>query len=300
MGVYKISPIKVASFLRNAQVKVGDPNGDHTTVGQNKKQKFAASHQVIRPRFSESKGVWLVDINEKDLNKIVLDLSFTHDEGNKKGEEITTSNLRNRKDAFFNHSELFLQLEEGETTIDTKSSMDRLFYAMMKADPEFKTSGSFNPAFSAIVRYKVEEFGQEDRVTVVEIDKEIEAGNRLKEMSNEHRLTIAKSMGRRVPADQPNALYKELYRLITKDAQVINSHGKRNLDHFMELATMDTALAEVRSIVADARAKGYIKKVGRSYTYGDMPLGNTLEEVYEFLEKSANNDVFNALSGLLK
>jgi hypothetical protein len=294
--ILTISPTTSKKFLRDAKAYKGDPDGNRTQVGENKKSKFHGSLQGYRPKYSEGQKRWLIDIDPARLQEIVQELELVYESGPHLGEVITRASLKSDKDAFFNHSELFLLKEEGTATINTINLIHELIKASMDADPKYKTSELMNSAYNGMVKFKVEEVGTRDKIDSNVIDREVEAITLFATLSHDRKITILRSMGRHAnEKTSPEQATKELYRLITRDKDLMTPAKKTNLDHFLEVAKLDDKEIAMTENIAVARKKGVIKSVSGSYRMGDHPLGKNLEEVYKFFSKEENADLYEKL-----
>lgn len=297
MPVFTIKPAAQKKFLRDARQYKGDPNGDRVQIGENKKLKFHGSAQTYRIKYSEQKRKWLIDLDEKRLQQIVKELELIHEYGPHEGDVITKASLTNDKCPFFNHSELFLLKEEGTATLDSTDLRSELMLASMRADLKYQVGASGNPAYSGLVQYKVEELGAKDKQDEVSINKEIEAVSAFSKMSHDMKLTVLRSLGRNVGKATPEQVHRDLYRLITRDKDMISPAKKTNLAHFLELAILSEEEMSVREAIAIARSKNVIKKHASTATYrmAEIILGKTLEDVNNFFTAKENEDLYAQL-----
>jgi hypothetical protein len=300
MAKWTVVYTKRNSFFNRQHDILEEVNGRKTVVGKYNKPTAPGSLRIYKPQFkSKPSNRFLIDITEKELTELVKDIGLL----DKTGNVITTANVKNAGDNFFRHNDLYLRIENGTALLDDEVPLDKFFLACFKADPKFRfTGGKINPAMSAMVEYSVTMAGDVLDEDTVEVQDGLKAVELLLNMEYSKQVKVLNSMGVRTENPDPEMVKKLLYKKITKEKDQPNPvTGETNLALFLRLASSNTEQLSLRTIIADARKKRIIgKKDNGKYIFGDLEIGRSVEEIFNYLSDDENIDVKNDIIRALK
>lgn len=300
MAKWTVVYTKRNSFFNRQHDILEEVNGRKTVVGKYNKPTAPGSLRIYKPQFkSKPSNRFLIDITQAELDKIVQELSFLDDNG----QVIKTANMKNAGDPFLKHDDLYIRIENGTALLDDEVPLDKFFLACFKADPKFMfTGGKINPAMSALVEYSVTMAGDVMDEDVIELEDGLRATELLFNMEFSKQVKVLNSMGIRTSDPDPKMVMQLLYKKITKEKDQPNPiTGETNLVLFLRLAENTSEQLNLKVIIADARKKRVIgKKDNGKYVFGDLDLGRSLDDVFNFLSNDENGDVRNDIIRALK
>lgn len=291
--IYTVNYSKRNSFFtKKHDILTINDSGRKEVVGEYNKPNAPGSVFIYKPKFKNGKLV--ADLTQQELNDLVKDMFFFD---KSTGEKIDTANIRNMGDKFFKHDDLYLRIENGAVNLNDEIPLDKFFLACMRSDPKFHfVNERSNPAMSAIVTYTVKRVGDITSEESQEVDRGVKAMEMFLAMDFNKRVKVLNAMGTSTKNPEPEQVQNALYNKIVKEATAVNHvSGETNIDMFIRLGSEKSEELELQTIVSNARNSRIIGKVSQNFTYGDLKLGRTLKDVYQFLSNDDNIDIRNQI-----
>lgn len=285
---------KTNSFMnqKGAPKMIQTKDGEVVNESKYVRSSTPKSVRVYTPPRSYKKNTFLVNLDQKELNKLVTEIGF-YDEN---GKLITEAPLRNPRAAFWVHKELRLSLEGRGTTLDDENPLHRFWLKCFEADRRFQFYGDKNPPSAAsTIEYTVSKIGDDISEQAAASDETYEAMKLLTTLEEDfdRMVSVVRAMGVSVSNPDPKMVRNVLLRKIT-DHKDIYATGttERNIEVFTRLAKAKTEVLSVKGLVTDARNKGIIvKKADGHYVYGDLKLGKTLKDIEDYLNDKDNIEI---------
>ncbi len=279
------------------------------SLGTYKRNRLPNSDQIERPIvWSYSKKKWLLkdyDYNSDDLNEIVKSCGFLNEkEGHPdRGRMITTCDINNLQDPFFNHKALVLRLKEGDGLINTDNRLENLLYKGALVNHKYQVSGDkINPAISGRAKYIIVNKDIDTISKRDSIDNEIKCITLFQNLTAEKRLSIAMAMGIiKYEGSDPELVASVLFENIKDNTKLIPEYGNRTKSgYFIYLCESDTEELNILQTVEKAISKGVIKKTkGGFEAYGEV-IGKDKREVQVYLKKPINSEILIRVQDAIK
>ena len=280
--------------------KTVDGKTEYRSLGNYKQQRLPNSNQVERPvAFSSQKRKWMLkgfQENSQELNDLVKSCNLLNDMTKHPayGKMITTCDIYNMNDPFFNNLLLKITFTEGEGVLKLDNAKHKLMYEGALANSRFQVSGDkLNPALTGRAKYVI-------------VDKEIDAvvkkdarNNKKKAislldaMSDERKLMVAMAMGLIKDERTDSAIVEDvLWEAIEDNVNKYADSGTTKQEYFIRTAESDVEDLSIRKTIQKAISAGVLKRdkdVG--YTAFGAVIGKDKQQVTTFLLKPDNSDV---------
>lgn len=276
-----------------------DENGRPLPIGKYKSNTIPGTFVRRRVKWSTGKRKWLIDIDQAELNSIVEESMVFNP---KTQEQIKTANLNNEYDPFFTHPETFFLIEGGSNLVDDSTPLGKFWLKWMRSNKGFTNKGdTVNPAMAGIIEYTISTPAKDVAIAGREVDVSAEAVEIFINMSFADRCSILQAMGVVLKDPDPEAVKVALFTKITDEKNLTSFGAKEtNLVTFMKLAKASKTEINLRGKVSKAKEYGIISKGKKGiFTYGEVVLGRSLDEVCKFLEDGDNFDVLNRIDEAL-
>lgn len=247
----------------------------------------------------------LINISQETLDKIVpyfnlIDLV--------KDERIETAKVDFGIDAFWNHPELFLPIDNKgiELTIDddpTKNPIDFFWLSVMRADPDFFVDDGTQrrPETMSEVKFIVQPKYKAKTTIKTEYTSLVDSRDTMRAifgMSRDRKMFIIDQLGENL-YDPIKSEDRELEDLILEN---LDKNRERRIENGMKFGDFVEAISKqtddqfsISQVVKYAFSKGLIEKSGDMYYYNNMSCGNSAKEVEEYFMKPENNKSMIAL-----
>jgi len=274
------------------------------SLGQYKRERFPNSHQGERPiSYSNSKGRYNLknyEANSDELNELVKKCHLINDMPKHYdfNRPITTCDIRNINDPFFNHKSLKISLSEGYGSLDTENPLEYLLYMGMLANHRYQIGGeNSNPALNARAKYIIVDssIDRDTRKAVRDERKNAEA--LLDAMGNDRKKSIALAMGLIVDEDTDSSLINDLLEEAVLDNKTMPGAGMSKQKYFIKLASLDSTELKDREYVNKAFKKGLIRRDRESNTYVlfGAQIGKDKQGVINYLINPTNSETLYKL-----
>lgn len=294
--LYVINYVKDNGFFKAAkrkpELKTVNKEGEITSETVYKRPSIPGGRRNYTPSINYSNNRVRILLEQGELNKLVKEMEIY----DKLGNQITHAPIGNPAAPFWVHESINLTLESASHTLNDELPMDRFWLECMKADPKFffKDGQGLNSTVHSMIVYEVIPINMQEDDAQKGASESMEAVELLEAMGDEKKRRILKGLGVHVGEKQDTSLiHKTLFSKITfeKDDLVRGSH-ERYIDRFMTLAKSSSATLTVIELFADARRKQVIyKDRNGNFKYGDLVLGRSEQEVYNYLEDTDNDDI---------
>lgn len=264
-----------------------------------KKEKFPRSNQMVRPKYSNSRRLWLVDMTPEDLNKLVPDCLFKYPKKhNKGGQYIEKSILHDPEDAFFNHRKLRVLLSEGEGAIRNDDPVHRIVLAGMRMDPEFQV-GNTRGAQSSRVKYIVANKAIDTANAKSEMEEHDEALDLFKAKNHMDKKKIARALHLPISDDiEPDDLTLLLRRKIDENEKITSGQGFRAT--FIAACQMSEEDLNVRDMLERAKRYSILRKKTDGYMFMGQYIGKRIDTVERYFLNPDNQETFLHLEKMIK
>lgn len=235
-------------------------------------------------------GKVMIDMPQSDLDNLVKELKLYDDRGN----EIVSAPIHNPAAPFWRHSAMRLQIDNAGINIDDGDALGKIWLAVFRADQIFAVGNvDENPAMDGVIKFKVVEANEHYNERSKDIDEVTKATELLYVMDYEKQTNILIAMGTHINNADPVQVKRKLTEKIVHDKDKITQSGERNIELFFRLAKATSTEMNIRETITKAQnssRKLIVRAKGR-YLYGELPLGRTIEEVYQFLSSDINKDI---------
>jgi hypothetical protein len=262
--------------------------------------KFPKTTQMPRVFFDSMEKRWMIYDNTgalaengEDLNRWVASCSLYIESGKDKGEKITSTDVNDFNDKFFNHSRLRIILQEGQGAFSVKDPIAKVVTKGLSASKTFSSKVGNVPVS---VQYFISDTDFETKK-----DKDIIKGTQkavalFSALSLDKKKVLVQLLSG-VKADSDvteDTLDKRLWEFVSDSTTKIQ--GKTKQQMFIELAESDPDSLYNRGIVSTAINKGIIKIAGGVYKYEDEKIGNTKEKLFAYFLDPSNASKLSRLN----
>lgn len=296
-------------FQRVVDVGTGQATGDYAAAGEYSGERFPNSKQRPRIRFSYSKRRWLLyrsdgeEYTEEELNSLVEKAHLTHWKGNKKGEYITTADVTNLSDAFFNHPHLSALLKEGSATLAVETStQEKLLASGLRGHRQFREANEKATGInSASVKYVITDKDTDISAAKETRDKTLEAVRLFDALNDRKRAMVARILGLRVRKDTDRAVIDDsLFKMVMDNKTFVKDTTTTPQQMFIELCEANQDDLALRDLVARAKVGGIIRKTKEGWKFRGVKVGRTLGAMEQHFKSPENQEALLALEQSLE
>jgi hypothetical protein len=251
--------------------------------------------------FSSGQRRWLLKLDNGEfadqewVNNMVKDCYLYHEHGSRKGEPITSANLQNIDDAFFNHPQLQYRHEEGVFKFDLTNPLDQILVAAERARTDDVTTNAAG-AQKSHVRYLLIEGENEKGVTGRSVNKKVEAYKLMSNMGLEKKKIVVQIMKNMEYSSEPSedSLNVEIDNIIVNEGK-LTYDGKTYIDYYLEVAKMDSARLVTLERVQRGLRRSIIRRTGNVYQFNGVPIGSKIGDVHEYFFRTENSEEYERL-----
>ena len=276
-----------------ATVKDEKGNEQQVSNGLYKGERFPSTNQMPRIPFSLTQKKYLVNMDEETLNELVKECRLQYPDDHKRaGEYITSANVYDRKDPFFNHQNLKLIFTEGNLSLDDSLPMNKIILAGLRNHKDFAFSDTTsNGLYSKRVKYIVTRREDVDRSDEKSRQAEIDAITLYSSLTDKKARKVAIAMGLITATDDSDIsiVKKALWSAARNVTRIPGQKTKQQ--QFVELCKADESDMQLKIIQAQAKSHGLLKKVkDTGWTLFGKPIGRTEKEVAAYFADPANQE----------
>lgn len=280
------------NHMKSAErVEVDPETGDEIASSPYAKPTPPKIIQRIRIPYDIRRRTYVInpDLKKGELNKLVKDCMLTYEEGPNAGAVIEEANPRNKRDPFFIHSDLYLELTSGTVSIVPEDPIHKIFLESFKADNRINEGGKGTKMKNAKVQWTLSKSGDNYKEKEVEVDETKKALKKLWSMEPKQMRMILTAMGTLLSSDSTDKRVETVLTMKITEDKDRKVNGVRNIDLFNKYSKAPVGEMQLRSIVTQAYDQGIIGRAsGNRYKYGDLVMGTSIDKVMEFLDEKDN------------
>lgn len=291
-----ISDLTVYSEFKDKQ------NKTHVELeGEYRGERLPGTGGTRRIFFDGRKRRWLLKkdngepVDQEWLDALVVKCNLRYpDDHYKRGEMITTADLTDPMDAFFNHDGLKYFQEEGVATFDSENPIHTILVAGERANRDVAPGGQ--NVYKAHERFVLYDTKTEDDLVSERFNKKAEAFRLFSSMGIEKKKDVVSALTNRAFLQEPNSptLDKELAKYVDEDKRK-TANGRTWLDEFLYVAGLDKERLKMKLKVQKAIREGVIVRSGGQYTFNGKPVGVKEEGVIDFFFRADNHHELDRL-----
>ncbi len=302
--VVRFNPKRINQHLTSGTT-IRKVKGEDVVEGKFNERAMPNTRTTIAVRKEYPTNRPMISISQETLNKIVPYFNLID---TVKDERIETAKVDFGIDAFWNHSDLFLPIDNKgiELTIDddpTKNPIDYFWFSVMKSDPDFfvDDGNQRRPETMSEVKFIVQPKYKAQTTIKTEYTSLVDSRDTMRAifgMSRDRKMFIIDQLGDNL-YDPTKSEDRELEDLILEH---LDKNREKRIENGMKFGDFVEAVSKqtedhftISQNVKYAFAKGLIEKSGDMYYYDNMACGNTGKEVEEFFMKPENNKSMVAL-----
>ena len=258
---------------------------------------------AVRKEFPSNKPI--ISITQEKLDKLVPFFQFIDPI---KQERIESAKVDFGIDSFWNHPDLFLEIENTgkELTITddpTHSPIDHFWFDVMKADPNFFIDDGTQrrPETMSEVQFIVRPKYKSEQKLVKDVSSLMDSRETIRtiiSISRDRKMHIIDQLGDSL-YDPKITSDRELEDLIIEN---LDKNREKRIENGMKFGDFVEAVAKQTEdqfsksqTVKYAVSKGLIIKSGDMYYFDNMACGNTPKEAEDFFQKPENTKAMTSL-----
>lgn len=274
------------------------------SLGEYKRARFPLSTQGERPvAYSTSKKRYILKDypnNSEELNELVKKCNLINDIKNHYdyNKPITSCDIFNSKDPFFNHKSLKINLDEGVGTLNTDYPLDYILYQGVLQNSRFQLGGEVsNPALNGRAKYIIVDNAIDKNAKKVAREARKNAEKLVENMSDDKKRSVALAMGLIVQQDTDIDIITDLLEEAAVDTKKSVSLSMSKQQMLIKLAEASNDELEARNYISLGFKKGLIKKDREtsSYVLFGVQIGKDKQAVINYLISPTNSDTLHRL-----
>ncbi len=287
----------VVNISRDAGTTFNDES-----AGTWEKERFPRSRQMFRPLWSYSKRRWALsgyEANSPELNKLAESCKLKYKQGHPlAGQYIKEADVFDFGDPFFNHKQLRVLAQEGDTILNKDRPFDQIILAGLLINPEFQYQNgettSTMPS-SNKVRYVIVDKGKELNSKKILREREQLAGDLYKSLNDQKKLAIAMSLNLIKDESTDRGLIDDILYdyAMSKDKAKDTYLTKQEI--FIEMCNLKTDKLNIEFTIGKAKAAGFLKQTKQGWMLFGNSIGRTQKDVNTYFSNTDNQDVQEAL-----
>jgi len=267
---------------------------------------FTQTKQVIGFPFSLVNGYKLA-MSDEDLQKEVPKCKLIYKSGLRIGQIIDSANHKDPRDPFFTAEELKISLDDFETSYDYTEPINKIKYALMKADPRFLVLENVEELPDPeLISYKVEFIVSRKSFTMdAKLKKSVgirEALQRLEVSQLKELKTVAIIWSIDFNEDTSEKNLKDQIGFYLIENKKIPNSDQTYLQSYLELMNMNNRDLAVKAFVREGIRSNVIRATRNGFSFNNIHLGMDMNDVEEFFRSKDEENVktFLALEMKLK
>ncbi len=311
MALIKIIPSPLSKKFSNVDGPVMEYGEEENGAGQRnvrslgeyKRERFPNSTQGERPiSFSASKKRYNLknfENNSEELNALVKRCNLINDmrshyDYNK---PITTCDIFNMKDPFFNHKALKLVLDEGYGALNTDNPLEYILYEGVQANNKYQIGGEVsNAALNGRAKYIIVDSSIDKDAKRSARDDRKKAERLVEAMGDDKKRAVALAMGLIVDGDTDISIITDLLEEAALNDKKSQGASMSTQKYLTKLAEAPSDELEARNYINKA-FKGFIKRdrESNSYILFGVQIGKDKQTVINYLLNPINSETLYRL-----
>lgn len=299
----------IIGSMEKINEKTVDGRTEYRSLGSYKQQRLPNSNQVERPvAFSSQKRKWMLKgfpENCDELNDLVKGCNLINDMAKHpdNGRMITTCDIHNMNDPFFNNLLLKITFTEGEGVLKLDIPKHKIMYEGALANSRFQISGDkTNPALTGRAKYVIVDREIDSVVKKESRNNKKKAMALFDAMSDQRKLIVAMAMGLIKDERTDSAIVEDvLWEAIEDDKTKYADSNTTKQDYFIKTAESDIDDLNIRKTIQKAITAGVLKRDKElGYTAFGGVVGKDKQQVTSFLLKPDNSDLLYRIEKALE
>ncbi len=269
------------------------------------KERFPKSRQMFRPMWSYTKRKWVLsgfDKNSPDLNELVAGCKLKYKPGHPlQGQFIKEADLTDFGDAFFNHKQLKVMAQEGDTLLDKERPFDQLILAGLLMNPEFQYQSAEDTGsqpMSNKIRYLIVDKGKELNSKKISREREQQAYDLYKGLNDQKKLAIAVSLNLIRDENTDRGLIDDVLWDFAKSKDKAKDTYLSKQEIFIEMCNLKTDKLTTQYLIGKAKGAGFLKKTNQGWMLFGQILGKTEKDVEKYFNDVDNADTQEVIANL--
>lgn len=249
---------------------------------------FAQSKQSLGYVFSIEHGYRIAMPQDEKFLELVKDCGIIYKTGPNAGKKIEEVNLMNPRDPFITSEELRINLDEFEGSFDYTQSINKIRYALMKADDRFLVLENIEELPDPeLISYKVEfivsrkSFTQEAKlkgsIGIRAALKNLEIAD-LKILK-----TVALIWGLDYDENTSEKILKDQIGFHLIENKKVPNSDLTYLQSFTQLLGLDNKQLTIKALIKEGMKRNVIRATKNGFSFKNIHLGMEVEDVENFL-----------------
>lgn len=231
--------------LKEAGLDVSNEE-NYTHEGAFKQNAMLGTQRQLMPSFNLNTNKWNFKGSDTDLKSLVSKCQLRYESGDRKGSIIKPEDVdrNNKYDAFFDHSEMKVVLENGKAKLNLGEAKDQFLYLCLLEDNNITNSKSSNPYTAAHQKFEMIDVAEEKAKKADGLDSRIEAYGLFANMKNNFDRLVAVGRALDILKDDkpedPTALVLEIENRWVTNVDLYPSSNKTFQQIFINTAQKNT------------------------------------------------------------
>lgn len=263
-------------------------------------ERFPRSSQMFRIPWSSSNRRWLLKNDEgkdildnNEIASLIADARLQYPEKHRKsGEYITTADIYDPNDAFFNHHMTRVKAVEGNAVLSLSNPIDKLVLYGLRKHPKFATAGNNNAITSAGVRYIIVDNIKTKEEKKVTRSKSLEATSKYMALTSDMKMKVALAMGLIANENVDADMIEDVLYNAHKDTSIINDLKISRQDLFLETCNLKPEDLNLKTKIAKAKTLGFLKKqADKGWLLFGTSVGKTNTQIESYMLNPDHSDL---------
>lgn len=284
---------------------------EERATGEYKSERFPNSRQMFRPVWSASRRMWMLkgfenmdDKKHQELNKLVAACKLKYSDKHPNAKQyITTADVYDSADPFFNHHLLRVITYEGQASLDKSRPIDKILLAGLSADHTFQQGGEkINPVLSQRVKYVITDKNIDTQIKKETRTLTVQATKLYAGLTDAKKMKIALALALISNENVDRGIIDEVLWDASQDNKSMMGGTRLTKQKaFIQMCEADTEELNIRHKIQRAKATGKLKKhKTQGYLLFGNPIATTDGKLYEYFSDPANQEIMIRLEQALE
>lgn len=284
--------------IQRINAQTGETVSDEFKSGEFKGKRFPGTVTTERIDFNEELGAYnigkyLLPENKTELERLVSEIGLTYEDGPNKGQLITITNPRNRRDPFFSNYNLKLKTEEGYYVFNPNKALDLLFIENFKNSNRVDVTNTAEGGNSETVYFLVE-LDYERKKEIQKSIKKLDVIKKFMVLNPSQKQKIAFILKENVDMNTDmEHLSSILFRKIDNPVQLVGNRD--TMDEIDELMNLPDDQLTLRSYISRGLSNRLIELRSNYYYFNNTSIGKTPDDILMYFNDYKNNEEYHLL-----
>ncbi len=281
--------------------------------GAFKMDAFLGTSRPLTPRFNLNDHKWGFAGSDTDLKELVSKIQLRYETGDRRGRIIKPEDvdISNRYDAFFDHSEMKVNLENGKAKLNLANAKDRFLYLCLTKDPDVTNGKVGNAYTSQHQKFELIDVADKKAKEADGLDARIEAYGLFSNIKNNFdRLNAvgrALDIIKEEKPEDPTALILEIENRWVTNVSLYPNSNKTFQQVFIDTASKTTEelnrmylvnFGVWKSILRPRSIDGFWTMKTKEGGYEELPGVKSRVDAYKYFEEEKNFPHLELLTNL--